>query len=92
MKSRRPGGVAQWFDPDLPGAGELIRETFTCRHCGNVKIVPADKHIDEVSGGCWNCWGLICIPCAEKGVCTPFMKQISEWEESEYRARQRRML
>ncbi len=91
MKSRRPGGVAQIIDPDLPG-GELIWQTFTCGHCGNVRDVPIGKRVDDVSGGCWNCWRLICVSCVEKGVCTPFLRKVEQAEESDYRARQRAML
>ncbi len=84
MKSRRPGGVAQLLDPELPG-GELIQKTYTCGHCNSIKIIPVGKQIEEVSGGCYNCWRLICVPCAEKGVCTPFLRQVEEAEERGYR-------
>jgi hypothetical protein len=93
MKSRapHPGGVAMIMDPALP-RGLVEMHTATCRHCNRVIIVPVGQRIEDVSGGCRNCWGLICLQCVAAGVCTPFMKWVEQMEERYYRRKQLDML
>jgi hypothetical protein len=80
MKARRPGGIAQWFDPELPSGG-LVLPSFTCGHCNGITVIPAGKRAEDVGGDCYQCWRLICPSCAVSRVCYPFMRWVDEQEE-----------
>lgn len=71
---RRPQGFGFISSPD--GKTEEF-ETATCAHCNCVYRLSRKT---DIGGFCRCCMDLICGPCADKGTCTPFEKQVEEME------------
>jgi len=82
---RNPGGQATWTEPDGSSAS---LDTFTCSHCNAIVIVRPSVPLEDLGGFCRLCMKNVCGPCADKGVCRPFLKRIEREEEAEYRRRQ----
>lgn len=73
----KPGSVVQITDAE----GRLTEHhAFTCCHCGNPRVVPTSKKIEEVSDVCRSCWKLHCLSpdCCDR--CTPFIKKVEAME------------
>jgi len=77
MKLRRPSGLLITTDPD---ARQMVteRETLTCGHCQTTEVVYEKGQ--DLGGLCYSCWSLICGPCADRGVCQPWEKQMEVLE------------
>ena len=82
----RPGGYFICADP-APRRGEQATvecDTFTCQHCNRIVRVKPMCPPEEIGGRCMQCGeglgGLICKECADRGTCTPLLKQIEEME------------
>ena len=55
-------------------------DTVTCFHCNALfRVAPASDPAD-IGGLCKLCMQLVCGPCADKGQCTPWEKQMEEIE------------
>ena len=80
----RPGGYAILVDPSL--SGPIESDTFSCVHCNSIVFCRATPGMPrpDVGGFCRLCCKPICGPCADKGNCDPFEKQL---ERQEQRAR-----
>jgi hypothetical protein len=69
-------------------------DTYTCAHasgenpCQRVIHVPAGRKLEELADICFGCMKVICLKCAAKRECTPFLKAIEKAEERDYRIRQ----
>lgn len=62
-------------------SGRVESETFTCCHCNRPVEVPHKAPPDECGGICYQCYAMVCPACVKKGVCTPFMKKLDEYEK-----------
>ena len=71
---RNPQGYALWSG-DTKDTKE--RDTITCCHCNCV--VPVDP-VNLNIGFCRMCMDHICLPCADKGICSPFERQLEKME------------
>lgn len=87
--SKRTGGYISIVDP-VEGNREY--ETFTCFHCQHLIHFATRAQLSERSGGCSMCSRVICLPCVEKGSCTPWEKQIEHMENRERFRRQAGLL
>lgn len=78
---RNPGGYAF-----VTEAGRVVKErdTFTCAHCNRCVFVQPGTPASDCGGFCRQCMKLLCGGCADKGVCTPFEKEL-EKEEARFR-------
>lgn len=56
---------------------ELEMDTVTCSHCNTVVIAKLD--LSNV-GFCLKCCDHLCGPCADDGRCTPFQRQLEDFE------------
>lgn len=87
----RHQGYATIFAPDAP---QFERDTCNCGHCQKViflkpgsgvtvYLIPhRDGRWTEESGAfCRVCMRPVCLPCHDKGTCTPFEKQIEQMEK-----------
>ncbi|MGH6821947.1 MAG: hypothetical protein ACREC4_00395 [Methylocella sp.] len=72
---RRPGG---WLCISTDGANKEF-DTFTCRHCGTIVVVPHKCRPDDLGGLCTVCGGLVCPQCIGKG-CTPMERRLEQME------------
>lgn len=70
-----PGGVREW-------------DTFTCCHCNCVVTIPNRAKAEDCGGFCRRCMKATCGPCADKGTCTPFEKQLEAAERRDRLLRQ----
>lgn len=61
--------------------GEEKFKCFTCQHCSRIVRVPIGAKTDDVGGGCYHCWGLICPACTAKGTCDPFLEKLKRAEQ-----------
>lgn len=87
----RPQGYAVIADPDAP-MPVLERDTVTCGHCqrivetkaGTVATVylvfDGQRYHEEPGAGCRVCMRAICLPCYEKGTCTPWERRMEAIE------------
>jgi hypothetical protein len=71
----KPGGVLIRYDV----TGEHHCDTFTCRHCPRVVIVPPGAHPDQFGDFCRSCMAPICLRCASKP-CDHFEKKLERSE------------
>lgn len=55
-------------------------DTCTCFHCGALFKVTALRSPADAGGFCRQCMELVCGPCADKGACTPFERELDEIE------------
>lgn len=84
-------GYAQIVDPAQP----LVEfDTVGCCHCGAlIRVKPATVSTvylifnpstwrwDEVPGAsCWHCMKPVCLPCHDKGTCTPLERTFASLE------------
>ncbi len=71
-------------DPTLIEQGFFHKEaeidTYTCAHCNCVKHVPPKCDPADLGGLCKQCMELICPRCVDKGICTPWERQMAEIE------------
>jgi hypothetical protein len=76
--NRQHLGYAVMFSPE----GEKENDTFTCAHCNTIVHIPPKGSGHQMPGGtCGSCgFKLICDACVERGVCTPFLKQLEQIE------------
>lgn len=74
---RKPQGYAVW---NGPGGVEKEMDTFTCHHCLMVVFVPPKADPSQLGGFCMLCMKNICGPCADKGSCTPWEKEMERQE------------
>ncbi len=61
------------------GPGTQVEgDTITCSHCSSVVVVRSTDPtmVTDIGGGCRMCGKHICGPCADKGGCDPFIKQV----------------
>ncbi len=72
---RNPHGEATWSGGDGP---DLVMDSVTCCHCNTVVFVRLD--LSNV-GFCRKCMSHVCGPCADEGTCTPFEKQLDDFEK-----------
>ena len=79
----KPGGISEYFTE----MGRVEVPTSTCAHCQRITDIPSRRKMFEVVEICRQCMKLICLHCADKP-CTPWLKQLEEQEEREYRRRQ----
>jgi hypothetical protein len=78
---RRPGGYLLITEAD---GSKRAADTFTCKHCNSIVVVPAKASPAESGGWCGRCAAPVCARCAGAGRCTPFEKKL---ELAESRAR-----
>ena len=65
-----------------PGVSDREWDTITCVHCTKVVfLTPGRDPTDDCGGFCMKCMKHICGPCADKGVCSPAIKKIEEYEK-----------
>jgi len=76
---RHAQGYATVIGPD----GTRECDTFTCAHCNRICHVPANLKIEQRGDFCRSCMRLICLQCAAKRVCTPFLKKLERFEARE---------
>jgi hypothetical protein len=71
-------GQATWIDParDKP----LVRDTVHCAHCEALHFVTPGVVPTDEGGWCMRCGDYICGPCADKGRCTPWERQMERAE------------
>jgi hypothetical protein len=81
---RRLGGYVVASGP----AGTVERDTFTCHHCNRVVVVAPGANAAACGGWCWLCSRLICGPCATRGNCDPWEKQMERMEARDRLRRQ----
>ena len=74
---RNPGGYALVVGPE---GVTYEADTFTCHHCQLVVYVQPHSPASDAGGWCGVCAKLICGPCADKGVCIPWEKQMEKME------------
>lgn len=77
---RRLKGYACSVGPD----GVIEHDTITCFHCNGVHFITPE----DLGGHCLQCNKAICSKCADKGTCTPFLKEIEKSEAEQYRKNQ----
>lgn len=72
-----PRGYAAIVGPDAP-----IKEcdTITCCHCQRVVFLKPKQDPTEAGGFCRLCFRHTCGPCADRGVCDPFERQLERME------------
>lgn len=75
---RKPQGYYVIVEPDKAATEG---DTFTCFHCQRVVNVPPKADPSTMGGFCRVCMRLICGPCADKGSCTPWEKQMEAMEK-----------
>jgi hypothetical protein len=74
---RRPHGFGIIVEPDRP---TIEFDTVTCAHCNCFFRVKPREDPTNAGGFCRQCMDYLCGPCADKGTCTPFEKQVEEME------------
>ncbi len=76
----RPGGQATI---ELGDGRRIERDTFTCSHCNSIVICQPSpgQHTPDIGGFCRMCTKHICGPCADKGSCEPFERQLERMEQ-----------
>lgn len=79
---RRAGGFVRITGPDRTDEAD----SFTCKHCGCVKIVKAKQRPEDIGGLCKMCMGMICADCVKLMRCDPLEKKL-ERAEASYHAR-----
>jgi hypothetical protein len=79
---RRPGGYARISGPD----GIEERDSFTCCHCGAVRLVMPRERPEDIGGLCRLCMGMICPACVGAMRCDPLEKKLQR-AEAAYEAR-----
>lgn len=78
---RKPDGYLIGFGPAKQEEFDMVQ----CAHCmAHFKV----KRRNPEGGWCAQCSHFICLPCTDKGTCTPFMKQIEQEEKEQYRKNQ----
>jgi hypothetical protein len=75
-----PGGVGEYFDPELPTV--TVHES-TCFHCQHITTFPNKRRMMEHVEICRGCMKLICLECHGKP-CTPYEKQADMMEQEAY--------
>lgn len=85
---RQPQGYTIVTGPG-PGTGES--DTFTCAHCGCVRIVKPMARAEDMGGICHMCGdkhrpSFICEKCVGKG-CQPFEEKLKQMEQRDYSRR-----
>ena len=79
---RNPGGHVRITSPD----GIREADSFTCRHCGAIRIVRAKERPENLGGLCRLCMGLVCPACVALARCDPLERKL-ERAEAAYEAR-----
>ena len=91
----RPGGYLTIVDPGHP---TVEQDTCGCGHCSRILLTKAGsastvyllptatpgQYTEEPGAFCRVCMRPVCLPCHDKGTCTPWERQL---EISERRAR-----
>lgn len=82
---RQPQGYTIITGPD-PGTGE--RDTFTCAHCGYVKVVAPMMRAEDMGGICHLCGdkhrpAFVCDKKECNDRCDPFEEKLKRWENRE---------
>jgi hypothetical protein len=76
-RAPKPGAVLMTTDAE----GRITEyHSFTCCHCGNPKVVPIDKKVEEVTDICRSCWRLHCLAPACCNGCASFERRIEAME------------
>lgn len=71
-------GYATFLDRN----GRVVEnETFTCRHCQRIVVIPHKADPSQMGGHCSCCDALTCPDCAQKP-CDHFEKKIERHEAS----------
>lgn len=58
-------------------------DTFSCSHCNRIVHMPVTKKIEQVGDFCRSCMKMICAECAEKRICSPFLKKLEIWDNQD---------
>jgi hypothetical protein len=74
---RNPQGYAVIRSPDGP---LQEADTVTCSHCQRIVLVGGRIDPADLGGFCRQCMKHICGPCADKGICVPFVKKLETFE------------
>lgn len=74
---RKPGGELTVFGPST----SVTRDTFTCKHCQKIVVVPPKARAEDCGGWCRMCAAPICTECSAKP-CVPFEKRLERLEAS----------
>lgn len=87
----KPQGYATIVEPDRP---TIEFDTAICCHCGCAIRVKAgsvqtvylifDKKlwrwVEEMGASCYCCMKPVCLPCHDRGTCTPLERQLAQME------------
>lgn len=90
---RQPGGYVTIVEPGVP-ITEI--DTTTCFHCGavifvkphtasTIYLIPTSlpgRYVEEAGAGCWVCGRAVCLPCHDRGTCTPLEHQLARAEQA----------
>jgi hypothetical protein len=84
MARSRENGYATLVDPDRNGGRAMEASTVSCCHCQAVvflhDLATGKRNESDIGGFCFRCMKPTCGPCADRGVCDPFEKQIERAE------------
>ena len=87
----RPGGYVTIVEPDRP---TVEQDTTACGHCQRVILTKArsastvyliptpipGQYREEAGAFCRVCMKPVCLPCHDRGTCTPFERQLEMME------------
>lgn len=71
---------------DKESGREIVNETFTCRHCQKIVVVPPKASPTDLGGLCRMCDKMICPACVSNGTCSPFEENMRR-QAASYHAR-----
>ena len=81
---RNPGGYRTITEADGTVSSET--DTFTCKHCNGIVVVPTGAAPATVGAFCCSCGGHVCHPCEAKMnatlECAPFERWLDMKERS----------
>ena len=87
---RKPQGYATIHGPldieGLPPGPVALKDgecdTFQCKHCQRITLIPSFTNPADMGGWCRKCEGLICERCAGLDTCRPWQEKMNAIERN----------
>ncbi len=77
LRKRRQGGYLLVKNPDGEGGRDREADTFTCRHCNRVTLLPPGADPASIGRWCSTCDGLLCPKCSANLGCAHVEKRMA---------------
>ncbi len=76
IRKQRQGGYLLVRNADGEGRDREV-DTFTCRHCNGVTMIPAGAAASSIGRWCSSCDGLLCPKCSSHLGCSHVEKRMA---------------